>query len=77
MLRNIERHLKNFKKDLEKLHKYEYNSTYDLNYLFNELSEDYYEPTEIKSTFDGGYTLYENKGDKNYRLSIDEYIWHN
>ena len=45
MLKNIERYLKNFKRDLKKLCKYEYNSTYGLDYLFNELNEeDYYEP---------------------------------
>ena len=47
MLKNIERYLKNFKRDLKKLCKYEYNSTYGLDYLFNELNEeDYYEPRE-------------------------------
>ena len=29
---------------------------YGLDYLFNE--EDYYEPKEIKSAFDGSYILY-------------------
>ena len=75
VLRNIESYLKNFKKDLEKLNKYEYHGTYGLNYLFNELSEeDYYEPTEIKSAFDGGCTQYESRGIKDGRLSIDEYF---
>ena len=47
MLKNIERYLKNFKRDVKKLYKYEYNSTYGLDYLFNELNEeDYYEPRE-------------------------------
>ena len=47
MLKNIERYLKNFKRDLKKLCKYEYNSTYGLDYLFNERNEeDYYEPRE-------------------------------
>ena len=40
--------------------------------LFNE--EDYYEPKEIKSSFDGNYMLYESKGDKDAKLSIDEYF---
>ena len=39
MLKNIDRYLKNFKKDLEKLQKYQYNITYGLDYLFNELNE--------------------------------------
>ena len=63
MLKNIERYLKNFKKDLEKLQKY--NIKYSLDYLFNEVDEvGHYEPKEVKSTFDGNYVLYESKGDK-------------
>ena len=63
VLKNIDRYLKNFKKDLEKLQKY--SITYGLDYLFNELDEvDYYEPKEVKSAFDGSYVLYESKGDK-------------
>ena len=75
MLRNDERYLKNFKKDLYKLQKYQYNITYGLDYLFNELNEeDYYKPREVKSAFDGGYALYESRGDNDGRLSIDEYF---
>ena len=75
MLKNIGRCLKNFKKDLEKLQRYKYNTTYGLDYLFIELNEeDYYEPVEIKSAFDGGYILYENREDKDAKLSIDEYF---
>ena len=56
MLKKIERHLKNFKNDLDKLQKHQYNITHGLDYLFNELNEDdYYKPTEVKSVFDGGY----------------------
>ena len=36
MLKNIETYLKDFKKDLEKLKKYQHNITYGLKYLFNE-----------------------------------------
>ena len=65
VLKNIDRYLKNFKKDFKKLQKYQYNITYRLDYLFNELDEvDYYEPKEVKSAFDGSYVLYESKGDK-------------
>ena len=75
MLKNIDRYLKKFKKDLEKLQKYQYNITYDLNYLFNTLNkEDYYEPKEIKSGFDGSYILYESRGDKDAKLWINEYF---
>ena len=75
MLRNDERYLKDLKKDLDKLQKYQHNITYGIDYLFNELDEvDYYEPKEVKSAFDGSYILYESKTDKDARLSIDEYF---
>ena len=75
VLKKIDRYLKNFKNDLDKLQKYQYNITYGLDYLFNELDEvDYYEPKEVKSAFDGSYILYESKTDKDARLSIDEYF---
>ena len=69
VLKRIDMYHKNFKSDLEKLQKSEYNITHGLDYLFNE-EEDYYKPTEVKSAFDDSYMLYESKGDKdlNYRL---------
>ena len=72
-LKNIDKYLKNLKKDLEKLQKYQYNTTYGLDYLFNE-KDYYYEPKEIKSAFDGSYILYESKGDKDVKLAIYEYF---
>ena len=36
--------------------------------------EDYYEPKEIRSAFDGSYTLYESRGDKDNILAIYEYF---
>ena len=73
MLKNIERYLKNLKKDLKKLQKY--GITYGLDYLFNELDEgDYYEPREVKSAFDGSYMLYESSGDKDFKLAIYEHF---
>ena len=75
MLKNIGRYLKKLNKDLKKLQKYQYNITYDLDYLFNEVhEEDYYEPKEIKSAFDGSYVLYESKGSKDNILSLYEYF---
>ena len=71
MLKNIGRYLKNFKNYLEKLQKYQYNITYGLDYLFNEVNEDdYYKPTEVKSAFDGNYVLYEGRGDKDGKLAL-------
>ena len=75
VLKNIDKYLKNFKEDLEKLQKYQYNITYGLDYLFNELDEvDCYEPKEVKNAFDGSYVLYESKGNKDNNLSIDKYF---
>ena len=77
LLKNIDKYFKNFKNDLDKLEKYQSNITYGLDYLFNELNEeDYYKPKEVKSAFDGGYVLYESKGDNNkyIRLAILEYF---
>ena len=75
VLKNIDRYLKKLDSDLRKLQKYQDNTTYGLDYLFNEVSEeDYYEPKEIKSAFDGSYTLYESRGDKDNMLAIYEYF---
>ena len=71
VLKKINRFLKKLKKDLEKLQKKYYNIKYGLDYLFNEINEeDYYEPAEIKSAFDGSYILYESRGDKDAKLAI-------
>ena len=75
VLRNIDSYLKNFKKDLDKLQKYQYNITYGIDYLFNEPNEeDYYKPTEVNSVFDGSYILYESKGDKDNKLALYEHF---
>ena len=75
MLKNIDRYLKKLNNDLEKLQKYEYNLTYGLDCLLNEVNEeDYYKPREVKSAFDGSYVLYESKKDKDNMLSIYEYF---
>ena len=64
VLKNIAKYLKKLSNDLKKLHKYQDNVMYGLDYLFNEVNEkDYYEPKEIKSAFDGSYILYESRGD--------------
>ena len=73
MLKRINKYLKNFKNDLDKLQKYQYNITHGIDYLFNE-EDDYYKPKEVKSAFDGSYVLYESKGDKDSKLSIDQYF---
>ena len=75
VLKNIDRYFKKLNRDIRKLQKYQDNTTYGLDYLFNEVNEeDYYEAKEIKSAFDGSYTLYGSRGDKDNMLAIYEYF---
>ena len=75
VLKNISKYLKKLNNDLKKLHKYQNNIVYGLDYLFNELNgEDYYKPTEVKSAFDGSYVLYESRGNKDNKLALYEYF---
>ena len=74
MLENIKKYFKSLKEDLNKIKIYQYNITHNIDNLFNEINkEDYYEPIEIKSTFNGNYIEYESKGDKD-NLSLEEYL---
>ena len=64
----IGKYLKKLNNDLKKLQKYQDDITYGLDYLFNELNEeDYYEPKEIKSAFDGSYVFISLKVNGKYR----------
>ena len=75
MLKTISKYLKKLNNDLKKLYKYQYNITYGLDLLFNEVTkDDYYEQKEIKSAFDGSYILYESREDKNSMLALYEYF---
>ena len=75
VLKNIGKYLKKLNIDFKKLNKYQDNTTYGLDYLFNEFNEeDYYEPKEIKSAFDGSYILYESGEDKDAKLALYEYF---
>ena len=75
VLKNIDRCLKKLNNDFKKLQKYQDNITYGLDYISNEVNEeDYYEPTEVKSAFDGNYELYESRGDKDSNLALYEYF---
>ena len=63
------------KKRFIKIKIYQYNITSDISHLFNEITkEDYYEPIEIKSAFDGSYIQYESRWDSDDNLSLEEYI---
>ena len=43
--------------------------------LFGEIDEVYYKPIKTKSAFDGNYTEYESKGDKDKNVSLKEYLY--
>ena len=60
-------------KEIKKENRYENKIIKDLRVLY-ELEEDYYEPQKIQSAFDDNYIEYESNGDKDKRLSIEEYL---
>ena len=75
VLKNIVKYFKKLKEDLSKIKTYQYNITRDIDYLFNEITEEgYYEPVEIKSAFDGNYIEYESRGGKDDNSSLEEYL---
>ena len=75
VLKNIGRYLKKLNNDFKKIQEYQDSITYGIDYLFNEVNEeDYYEPKEIKSAFDGSYVLHESRGDEDNKVAIYEYF---
>ena len=75
VLKNIGKYVKKLNNDLKKLNKYQDNVTYGLDYLFDEVNEeDYYQPTEVKSAFDGNYVLYKSRGNKDGKLALYKYF---
>ena len=62
-IQKIVKYFKNLKVDLSKIKTYQYDTTHDTRYLFNEITkEDCYEPVESKSAFNGNYIEYESWG---------------
>ena len=75
VLKNMEKYFKKLKEDLNKTKIFHYSITHDIVHLFNEITkENYYEPIEIKSTFDGNCIEHESRGDNNDHLSLEEYL---
>ena len=75
VLKNIVKYFKKLKEDLSKIKTYQYNITRDIDYLFNEITEEgCYEPVEIKSAFDGNYIEYESRGDKDDNSSLENIL---
>ena len=53
----------------------DYNGITDIEILLGEISEeDYYKPIFVKSSFNGNYKYYESRGDKEKRLSVNQYL---
>ena len=42
--------------------------------MFNKIDEDYYKPVKTKGAFNDNYTEYESRGDKDKKLSPEEYL---
>ena len=75
LLKKTDKYLNNFENELDRLQKNQYSITYDLDKLNNEQDNlEYYIPKNVKCAFDGSYALYESNGDKDAKLSIDEYF---
>ena len=54
---------------------FDYCGLRDIENLFDEASEeDYCKPILVKSSFKGNYKYYEDKGDKEKRLSVKQYL---
>ena len=55
----------------------EYRGIRDLEHLFkqiNENDEDYYKPILVRSSFNENYKKYESRGDKDKKLSVEQYL---
>ena len=68
---------------LNKKEKYRYHDRDDLDYhgirdienVFDNIDDDdYYKPILVKSSFDENYKCYESRGDKDKKLSIEQYL---
>ena len=66
-----------------KKEKYKYHDRDDLDYhgirdtenLFDNVNDnDYYKPILVKSSFKKNYKYYENRGDKDKKLTIEQYL---
>ena len=68
------------KEDLNILQKYcndddpDYKGIRSIEHLFNKIDEDYYKSVKTKDNFNDNYIEYENRGDKDKKLSIKEYF---
>ena len=79
-IKEIEQNVIELEESLFKLNMYydydddKYYGIRDIENLFGEFDEDYYKLIKTVSAFDGNYTEYESKGDKDKFLSPEEYF---
>ena len=53
----------------------DYSGIRDIERLFDKTNEeDYYKPILVKSSFKGNYKYYESRGDRNKKLSVEQYL---
>ena len=80
-IKEIERYLIELENSLSKPNMYydydddKYYGKREIENLFGEIDEVYYKPIKTKSAFDGNYTEYESKGDKDKSVSLREYLY--
>ena len=76
-------HLVKLVRTLDKKEKYKYHDRDDLDYhgirdienLFDNVNDnDYYKPILVKSSFKENYKYYESRGDKDKKLSVEQYL---
>ena len=82
VLKNTENFFKKLGVYLDELKKHrdrdsddlDYKKIRSIEYLFDEINEDYYKPVKTKSAFNNNYIEYESRGHKDENLSPKEYL---
>ena len=52
----------------------DYHGIRDIEYVFDNIDDDYYKPILVKGSFNENYKYYESRGDKDKKLSIEQYL---
>ena len=52
----------------------DYHGIRDIEYVFDNIDDDYYKPILVKGSFNENYKYHESRGDKNKKLSIEQYL---
>ena len=67
-LNKKEKHRYHYLDDLD------YHGLTDIENAFDNIDDDYYKPILVKSSFNESYKYYESRGDKDKKLSIEQYL---